>query len=89
VTVRVVVVAPGWRTTHSVRATRRTGRWAARARWRMVRAFAFAFAYLTIAGRGSGFSETWTAPPPMMAPPQVQAHNFAKAIFTDITASCS
>jgi hypothetical protein len=24
------------------------------------------------------------APPPMIAPPQVQAHNLAKAIFTDI-----
>jgi len=37
-----------------------------------------------MAGRGAGFAETWTAPPPMMAPPQVQAQSFAKAIFTDI-----
>jgi hypothetical protein len=26
----------------------------------------------------------WTAPPPMIAPPQVQAQSFAKAIRTDI-----
>jgi hypothetical protein len=37
-------------------------------------------------GRGAGFSDMWTAPPPITAPPQVQAHNFAKAIFTDIRA---
>jgi hypothetical protein len=29
-------------------------------------------------------SATWTAPPPMMAPPQAHAHNFAKAIRTDM-----
>jgi hypothetical protein len=40
--------------------------------------------FLTIAGRGFGFADTWTAPPPMMAPPHVQAHNFARAILTDI-----
>jgi hypothetical protein len=45
----------------------------------------FALALLMIAGRAGGFSTTWTAPPPMTAPPQVQAHNFAKAIFTDIS----
>ncbi|VWX59628.1 hypothetical protein [Sphingorhabdus sp. 109] len=32
----------------------------------------------------AGASETCTAPPPISAPPQVQAHNFAKAIRTDI-----
>jgi hypothetical protein len=37
-----------------------------------------------IAGRGSGFSETCTAPPPMIAPPQVQAQSLARAIFTDM-----
>lgn len=37
---------------------------------------------LTTAGRA--LSATWTAPPPMIAPPQVQAHNFANAIRTDI-----
>lgn len=36
----------------------------------------------TTAGRG--FSTTWTAPPPRTAPPHAQAHNFAKAILTDI-----
>jgi hypothetical protein len=41
----------------------------------------------TTLGRGGGFSETWTAPPPMTAPPQVQAQSFAKAILTDITLS--
>jgi hypothetical protein len=45
----------------------------------------FALALLMIAGRAGGFSTTWTAPPPMTAPPQVQAHNFAKAILTDIS----
>lgn len=41
---------------------------------------------LTCAG---GVSATCTAPPPMIAPPQVQAHNFAKAIRTDIVFSFS
>jgi len=31
-----------------------------------------------------GRSATWTAPPPMIAPPQAHAHNLAKAIRTDI-----
>jgi hypothetical protein len=35
-------------------------------------------------GRASGFSATCTAPPPMIAPPQVQAQSFARAIFTDM-----
>lgn len=43
-----------------------------------------AFACLMIAGRCGGFSATWTAPPPRIAPPAVQAHNFARAIRTDI-----
>lgn len=34
-----------------------------------------------------GVSATCTAPPPIMAPPHVQAHNFAKAIRTDIVSS--
>jgi hypothetical protein len=33
---------------------------------------------------GRGLSAMCTAPPPMMAPPHVAAHNFAKAIRTDI-----
>jgi hypothetical protein len=44
-----------------------------------------AFADLTMAGRGSGFSATCTAPPPMMAPPQVHAQSLAKATRTDIS----
>jgi len=44
-----------------------------------------AFAWLTRVGRGGGFSATWTAPPPMIAPPQVQAQSLARAILTDIT----
>ncbi|MBB5685479.1 hypothetical protein [Sphingobium boeckii] len=31
-----------------------------------------------------GFSATWTAPPPITAPPHAHAHNFARAIRTDI-----
>ena len=41
--------------------------------------------WATTLGRGGGFSATWTAPPPMIAPPQVQAQSFAKAIRTDIS----
>jgi len=81
--VRVVTVAGAAQTVRrTVRRT--TRRWTVRARrtW-PVRAFAC----LTIAGRGGGFSATWTAPPPTIAPPQVQAQSFAKAILTDITAS--
>lgn len=32
-----------------------------------------------------GRSATWTAPPPITAPPHAQAHSFAKAIRTDIS----
>ena len=39
----------------------------------------------TTAGRSGELALTWTAPPPMMAPPAVHAHNFAMAIRTDIT----
>jgi hypothetical protein len=42
-----------------------------------------------MAGREGGLAETWTAPPPMIAPPQVQAHSLARAILTDIDAPCS
>jgi hypothetical protein len=38
-------------------------------------------------GRAGAPSATWTALPPMMAPPHVQAQSFARAILTDITAS--
>jgi hypothetical protein len=41
----------------------------------------------TMEGRAGGFSATCTAPPPMIAPPHVQAQSFAKAILTDISAS--
>ncbi len=80
--VRVVTAAGAGQATRRTvrRTTRRTVR--ARRTWPL-----FAFACLTIAGRAGGFSATWTAPPPMIAPPQVQAQSFAKAILTDITAS--
>ncbi len=57
---------------------RTTRRWveAVRAGWALV--------LCTTAGRSGGFSRTCTAPPPIMAPPTVQAHNFAMAIRTDI-----
>lgn len=45
---------------------------------------ALACACWTMAGRAGGFSATWTAPPPMIAPPQEQAQSFAKAILTDM-----
>jgi len=34
-------------------------------------------------------SATWTAPPPMIAPPHAQAHSFAKAIRTDMSVTSS
>jgi hypothetical protein len=37
-----------------------------------------------MAGREMGFSATCTAPPPITAPPQVQAQSFARAILTDM-----
>jgi hypothetical protein len=81
--VRVTVcVGAAQATRRTVRRT--TRRWEDRA-WRT--APLLACACLTIAGRGGGFSATWTAPPPMIAPPHVQAQSFARAILTDITAS--
>lgn len=64
-------------TRRSVRRTTRcgAGRWARAGR---------TFACLTMAGRAGGFSATWTAPPPTIAPPAVQAQSFARAIRTDI-----
>jgi hypothetical protein len=41
----------------------------------------------TVPARADEPSATWTALPPMIAPPQVQAQSFARAILTDITAS--
>ena len=72
-----VVVACG--TGHEARVTvrRTTRRVTARRTWGRLSCF-------TIAGLGGGFSATWTAPPPMIAPPTVQAQSFAKAILTDI-----
>ncbi|SMF73687.1 hypothetical protein [Allosphingosinicella indica] len=54
--------------------------------WRF--AGVLALAILTMAGREGGFSAIWTAPPPITAPPHVQAQSFARAIFTDIDAPC-
>mgnify|MGYP006172205689 CR=1 FL=1 len=79
--IRVVVAAPA-AGAHSTRRTvrRTTRRCAVECRPCAVRALAC----LTIAGRGGGFSARDTALPPMIAPPQVQAQSFAKAIRTDI-----
>ncbi len=77
--VRVVTPAAG-----AGQATRRTVRRTTR-RWPRRTCAVRAFACLTIAGRAGGFSAMETAPPPMIAPPQVQAQSFAKAILTDIT----
>jgi hypothetical protein len=41
----------------------------------------------TVCARADEPSATWTALPPMIAPPHVQAQSFARAILTDITAS--
>jgi hypothetical protein len=85
--VRVVVVVPGVLTTQAVRT--RLWRFIALTRaWRRGACFTIvaAWARLTKEGREGGFSATWTAPPPMIAPPQVQAQSLARAILTDMTA---
>jgi len=45
---------------------------------------ALGFFFATFCTCAEGVSATCTAPPPISAPPQVQAHNFAKAMRTDI-----
>jgi hypothetical protein len=85
VIVRVVVtVLPGltMQEACSTRGTRLT-RFTETRLLSMVRALAI----LTMAGRDGGFSAMWIAPPPMIAPPAVQAHNFANAILTDISST--
>ena len=72
---QVVVVV---RTTLRTRLTLRTGAWRA-----IFRAFTCFLALCTFTCAG-GWSAICTAPPPIRAPPHVQAHNFAKAIRTDI-----
>jgi hypothetical protein len=73
--VQVVVVVV--RTTLRTRLTLRTG-----VRCAILRAFTFFLAILcTCAG---GVSATVIAPPPISAPPHVQAQSFAKAMRTDI-----
>jgi hypothetical protein len=80
--VRVVTVwaGAGQAVRRTVRRTTRLCEEEARRTWPR------AWACFTMAGRAGGFSATWTAPPPTIAPPQVQAQSFAKAILTDITA---
>ena len=85
--VRVVVVVPGVLTTQAVRTL--LCRFMALTRaWRRGACLIMvaAFARLTKDGLSGGFSATWTAPPPMIAPPQVQAQSLARAILTDMTA---
>ena len=83
---RVVTVWAGLVTTQAVRTTRRT---------RFTGFFALAkrtgaaLARRTRAGRDGGFSATCMAPPPMTAPPHVQAQSLARAIRTDIATPCS
>jgi hypothetical protein len=81
--VRVVTVRSGWRTKQAVRTTLRMCLTV------FARAYCRAWTWETSAGRGRGCETTWAAPAPITAPPQVQAHNFAKAILTDIAAPCS
>jgi hypothetical protein len=85
----VVTVLPGV-TAHSVRATRASAvlirltlllRFTEAGYWSIVRALAVC----TMAGRAGGFSTMCMAPPPMIAPPAVQAQSFARAILTDIS----
>ena len=78
--VRVVVTRGAWQATRRTvrRTTRRCLDWARRT------VAVRAFAWLTMDGRAGGFSATWTAPPPMIAPPQVQAQSLARAIRTDM-----
>lgn len=64
----------------TMRVTTRLG--AGRAATRLVMA-RFVIARFVIS-RFPDDSATWTAPPPMTAPPQAQAHSFARAIFTDM-----
>ncbi len=76
-TVGVQVLVVVVRTTLRTRFILRTGLWYA-----ILRTLCVFFATLwTCAG---GVSATCIAPPPISAPPQVQAHNFAKAMRTDI-----
>jgi hypothetical protein len=79
--VRVVVI---WGAGQETRRTVRRTTWR-RFDWARRTVAVRAFAWLTRVGRAGGFSATWTAPPPMIAPPQVQAQSLARAILTDIT----
>ena len=79
--VRVVVT---WGAGQETRRTVRRTTWR-RLDWARRTVAVRAFAWLTRVGRGGGFSATWTAPPPMIAPPHAHAHSCAKAILTDIT----
>jgi hypothetical protein len=72
--------AQGW-VTVLVTTTRRTRLTCATRRGAGL-AFTEAFADWTTLGRGE--SATWTAPPPMIAPPAAHAQSFARAIRTDI-----
>lgn len=59
--------------------------WRGRARRAVILRAGFALIGLTWwISRADGASDTWTAPPPIMAPPAAQAASFAKAIRTDM-----
>lgn len=78
--VLAMLIAGGGQMVRVVVTTRRTFAARRTATWRTIR-----LVFLTCATRGLADSATCTAPPPITAPPQAQAHSFAKAIRTDIT----
>jgi hypothetical protein len=80
VTVPAAAATPPVRHSRTIRLTRFTRFGRCTTRCVTVRALAD----LTMAGREMGFSATCTAPPPITAPPQVQAQSFARAILTDM-----
>jgi len=77
--VRVVTVAGA-----AVQVVRRVVRRTTRVRSRASGTAFLPLLVCTTAGRSGGFSRTCTAPPPITAPPAVQAQSFAMAIRTDI-----
>ena len=86
VCVTTCVCGVAWRMTRFVVTTRRTRFTGFFAAWRLRTTFfglqgAQGFA---VWARAAGTSEICIAPPPMIAPPQVQAQSFARAIRTDM-----
>lgn len=76
--VRVMTCGAGETTRWRMRCTRRTMR---------VRGWTGRTCLMSRRTAGRGDWATWTAPPPMIAPPHARAQSFAKAILTDIACS--